>query len=257
MSFFGAASRARASRTGSTTAGRGGAGLSVQPEEVSHTQGSTTIKLRPMPAQSAKPTDKLACLNEAVRKILGTTASDGDKRELLVQAFGDVGSTAAAQVDTALLPFHNAEESVAPQLQHPTAFVLTDPKFYRNTGNVVNLQANPTADGAPVTLTTTSAEHHQTARVLLPLAGDQCDRIVRGVGVVNNRIKDHREAFVKEVEIDNRPTGTAKHAPVRKVEPAVGAAMVRQDPCQEALEKVRMDRAVYSFPTMPQTNSSS
>jgi hypothetical protein len=108
-------------------------------------------------------------------------------------------------------------------------------------------------DGAPVTLTTTSAEHHQTARVLLPLAGDQCDRIVRGVGVVNNRIKDHREAFVKEVEIDNRPKGTAKHALVRKVEPTVGAAMVRQDPCQEALEKVRMDRAVYSFPTMPST----
>ena len=109
MSFFGAASRARASRTGSTTAGRGGVGLPVQQEEVSYTQGSTTIKLRPMPPQSGKPTDKLAYVNEASRKILGTTASDGDKRELFVQAFRDVGSTAAAQVDTALLPTHNLQ----------------------------------------------------------------------------------------------------------------------------------------------------
>ena len=108
-------------------------------------------------------------------------------------------------------------------------------------------------DGAPVTLTATGAEPRQTARVLLPLAGDQCDQIVRGVSVVNRRIKDHREAFVKEVEIDNRPTGTAKHALAGPTvtDLTANAAVVRQDPGQEALEKVQMDRAVYSFPTMP------
>ena len=143
--YYSATARARANRTGSTASSRGGVGLAAQTEEVSYVQGSTTVKLRPMPPQAGKPTEKLGYLNEAIRKVLGTTASDGDKRELLVQAFGDVGSTAAGQVDIAMLSFHNAAESVAPQLANQAAFRLTDVKYYKSTGTVVNLPANPTA----------------------------------------------------------------------------------------------------------------
>ena len=77
--------------------------------------------------------------------------------------------------------------------------------------------------------------------------------------MINSRIKDHREAFVKEVEIDNRPTGMAKHALAGPTvtDLTANAAVARQDPGQEALEKVQMDRAVYSFPTMPSIAPSS
>lgn len=111
---------------------------------VEFTQGKTTIKLSvTMPDQGAKGPTKLSYFNEAWRTVIGTTLDDGDKRQLLIQTFHEVGATASAQVDTALTSFHDLSSSVAPQLTNPAAFVLSDLRFLRSTGTQVQLQQNP------------------------------------------------------------------------------------------------------------------